>query len=159
MVAITKVDANPNADRLFRLFDENADDATHIRAVIAEGGADLWLAEIEGRLVGALPGRQMRSSDGALQGGVDNLLVDERHRRQGIGRRLMEAAERFYRGQGLYGMQLALSAENATACALYDSMGYRVVRQYTRTRRSPAGTEVVQQRLQMWKEFGMGASE
>ena len=157
MVGIAKVDANANADRLFRLFEENADDATHARAVIAEGNADLWLAEVEGRLVGALLGRQLRSSDGEIRGGVDNLLVEERHRRQGIGRRLMEDAERFYRGRGLHGMQLALSAENFVARALYDSMGYRVVRQYRRTRRNPAGVETVQQRLQMWKEFGRGA--
>ena len=159
MSTIRKADASVNADQLFSLFEENADDATHARAVIAEGSADLWLAEEEGRLVGALLGRQMRSSDGELRGGVDNLLVDERHRRRGLGRRLMEAAECFYRGQGLHGMQLSLSAENTISRALYDSMGYYLVRRYTRIRRNRAGAEEVQLRLQMWKEFETGAPE
>jgi ribosomal protein S18 acetylase RimI-like enzyme len=153
MVVIRKVDAAANAERLLRLFDENGQPAEHARAVIAEGTADLWLAEDDGRLVGALLGRPMRSSDGERRGGVDNLLVDARHRRRGIGRRLMEAAEAHYRVQGLHGMQLVVNAENVVARPLYDSMAYHVVKRYTRRRLDSAGEEVVESRLRMWKQF------
>jgi ribosomal protein S18 acetylase RimI-like enzyme len=64
----------------------------------------------------------MRSSDGALRGGVDSLLVDAQHRRLGIGRQLMEEAEAYYRTEGLDGMQLGVNAENAAARSLYDSV-------------------------------------
>jgi ribosomal protein S18 acetylase RimI-like enzyme len=157
MVAIRKVNANTNTQRLFSFFDANSQNATHARAVIAEGNAELWIAEDEGQVVGALLGRQMRSSDGELLGGVDNLLVDARHRRRGIGRRLMGEAEAHYRTEGLDGMQLAVNADNIVARSLYDSMGYQVVKQYIRSRHDSAGKETAEHRLRMWKPFGPGA--
>lgn len=159
MTIIRKVDPDPNAPGVVALFTANGDDARHARAVIAEGGADLWLAEEEGRLLGVLLGRQMRSSDGELRGGVDNLLVDGGYRRRGIGRRLMEEAEAHYRARDLYGMQLAVSAENSVARSLYDSMGYQVVHRYTRSRRDPSGREIMEPRLRMWKRFEPDADE
>ncbi|MGD9894194.1 MAG: N-acetyltransferase family protein [Dehalococcoidia bacterium] len=159
MATIRKVDATKNTERLFRLFEENSRDATHARAVIAEGAADLWVAEDAGRLVGALLGRRMRSSNGALRGGVDNLLVDAPHRRRGLGRQLMEEAEAFYRNEAIHGMQLAVNAENVVARSLYDSMGYQIVDCYTRRRVNAAGKTRVEQRLRMAKDFGSGAPE
>jgi ribosomal protein S18 acetylase RimI-like enzyme len=153
MATIRKVDATRNAERLFRLFWENSQDAAHARAVIAEGSAQLWVAEDVGRLVGALLGRRLQSSGGSRRGGVDNLLVDEQHRRLGIGRRLMEEAEVYHRVDGLDGMQLAVNAENAVARALYDSMGYQIVDRYTRRRLNEAGETQIEQRLRMAKYF------
>jgi ribosomal protein S18 acetylase RimI-like enzyme len=153
MVTIRMVDTHVHAPRLFLLFDENDRDATHPRAVVAEGAAQLWLAEAEGRLVGALVGRPLLSSDGERRGGVDNLLVDARHQRRGIGRRLLQEAEAYYRSQGLSGMELSLNAENTTAHLLYDSMGYEVVARYTRRRRDAAGEERLEPRLRMRKPF------
>jgi ribosomal protein S18 acetylase RimI-like enzyme len=153
VATIRGVDATSNAQRLFRLFAENSQDATHARAVIAEGAAELWVAEDHGRLVGALLGRRMRSSDGALRGGVDNLLVDASHRRRGLGHQLMQEAEAYYQAEGLDGMQLAVNAENAIARSLYDSMHYQIVDRYTRRRVNPAGEERIEQRLRMSKNF------
>jgi ribosomal protein S18 acetylase RimI-like enzyme len=159
MTIIRKVDATTNAERLFRLFEENSQNATHARAVIAEGAADLWVAEDDGRLVGALLGRRMRSSDGALRGGVDNLLVDASHRQRGLGRKLMEDAEAFYRNEALHGMQLAVNAENAVARSLYDSMGYRIIDRYTRRRLNADGETQIEPRLRMTKDFGSKTPE
>jgi len=156
MVTIRKAEACAHAAQLFALLVQNGDDAGHARAVLAEGAADLWLAEADGRPVGALLARPMRSSDGALRGGVDNLLVDARHRRRGIGRRLM-AAEAHFRARGLTGMELATSPDNLAARALYDSFGYRVVERYTRTRRLPAGEELAEPRLRLRRPFEAGA--
>ena len=154
MATIRKVDATRNAERLFRLFERNAQDATHARAVITEGAADLWVAEADGQLMGALLGRRMQSSDGALRGGVDNLLVDARRRRRGLGRQLMQEAEAYYEAEGLDGMQLAVNTENVVARSLYDTMGYRIFDRYTRRRLHAAGEERVEQRLRMAKDFG-----
>jgi ribosomal protein S18 acetylase RimI-like enzyme len=149
MVAIRMAGTRVNAQHLFALFEENARDATHPRAVVAEGAADLWLAVEDGRLVGALLGRQMRSADGELRGGIDNLLVDAPRGRRGIGRRLMEEAEAHYRRRGLHGMQLAVDVDNLVARSLYDSMGYQIVKRYVRTHHDAAGTATVEQRLRM----------
>lgn len=152
MTTLRFAGASAETARLERLFAENADDFSHAAAVIAEGAAQLWLAEPDG-IVGALVGRSIRSSDGQPRGGIENLLVDAGHRRHGIARELMAAAETHYRALRLRGMQLTVSAENLPARSLYDTLGYTVVLEYTRPRRGDGGMDLLQHRLRMWKNF------
>jgi ribosomal protein S18 acetylase RimI-like enzyme len=154
MATVRMVDPSAYGPWLLKLFEANAQDATHPRAVLEEGAAQLWVVEDEGRLAGALLGRPMRSSDGQRRGDVDNLLVDAPYRRRGLGRSLMEAAEAHYRAQGLSGMELSLNAGNHVARSLYDSMGYVPVARYTRSRPDATGVERLQPRLRMRKPFG-----
>ena len=160
MPSIRKAEpAAAHEQRLLRLFEQQAEDLTHPRAVLANGNYDLWLAEDGEALVGALLGTHMHvtsegvvvdatSSAAEVRGGVENLLVAAPHRRQGIGRALMETAESHYAVQGLAGMQLAADADNVPARLLYESMGYRIIREYVRTR---AGVQ--QPRISMAKQF------
>ena len=158
IATIQRVEPVDNAERLIGLFEKNTEDPVHAHAVIAEGAADLWLAESNDQLVGALLGGVVRSTYGGLRGGVESFLVDSTYRQRGIGRRLMEVAEEHYRIRGLYGMQLTVGADNHPARSLYDSMAYHIVRQYTRIRQNCQGNEVVEQRVRMWKGFESAGS-
>lgn len=63
-----------------------------------------------------------------MQGRLGHLLslaVDPQARRQGHGRALIHAAEEAARSRGARHMQLELREDNASARALYSSLGYR----------------------------------
>jgi ribosomal protein S18 acetylase RimI-like enzyme len=141
------------------MFDRNGEDPGHPRLVLAEGRCDAWLAVADGQCGGfvlctrmpvTIEGR-LAGRDGevaAVRGGVENLLVDAPYRRRGLGRSLMQAAERHYRANGLDGMQLATAKDNLAAQALYMSLGYRVIGEYARIRNG-----IQQARIRMAKDF------
>jgi GNAT superfamily N-acetyltransferase len=61
--------------------------------------------------------------DGAPWAIVENVAVDEPHRRTGVGRALMEEAERRAREAGCYKVQL-LSADERGVGAFYETLGF-----------------------------------
>ncbi|MBT5774761.1 MAG: GNAT family N-acetyltransferase [Dehalococcoidia bacterium] len=136
------------------LFDSNDEDSIHPRAVIDDGEWDLWLAEFEGELAGGALLRVQPDETGVPRGFEDNLLIDGRFRRQGLARELMVAAESHYQERGLVGMQAAGSADDARAIAMFESLGYQIVKRYTRPERETAyGTQASEARVRMWKDF------
>ena len=58
---------------------------------------------------------------------IDNMAVDQRHRKQGIARLLLQACERHALAMGLECTCLAVHRENAPAHDLYLSSGYKEV--------------------------------
>ena len=56
---------------------------------------------------------------------VQDVYVDEAHRRRGIAARLSEAAEERVRARGFERIALDVDVENAPARALYEKLGYR----------------------------------
>jgi ribosomal protein S18 acetylase RimI-like enzyme len=159
MPSIRKVEPAEYGDQLLAMFERNDDDPTHPRLVLADARCELWLAEEGGTPAGFVlcttmlvttAWRQAGPGDpiASTRGGVENLLVDAPYRRRGLGRALMETAEAHYRAAGLDGMRLGTGADNLVAQALYTSVGYRLVREYTRVRN---GAE--QARISMAKDF------
>jgi ribosomal protein S18 acetylase RimI-like enzyme len=61
------------------------------------------------------------------RGHVETVVVDARHRRRGIGRRLLTEATAWARGQGAVEMVLTTWAGNAAADAFYERLGYQVL--------------------------------
>ena len=121
------VDPDSWGERFLALFAANGESDQHSRAVLAEDAKQLWIAEAGGVVVGGLIGRPLIDPNGDTRGGVDELIVASRWRGRGIGRALMALTEAYYRGEGLAGMQLMVGADNASARALYDSLGYETV--------------------------------
>jgi ribosomal protein S18 acetylase RimI-like enzyme len=76
------------------------------------------------RVEHAIAGSVMVGFDGH-RGWVYYLAVAPGVRRQGLGRRLMEAAEDWLRARGAPKIQLMVRDENEEALAFYDSLGLR----------------------------------
>ena len=95
-----------------------------------------WVVEAGQEVVAYILVRPMTSDEGYQLGGVDNVVVDERWRGQGIGRRLLELAEEHFRETGLAAMQLTVRADNTVALGLYRSLGYSIKEARLRMRKS-----------------------
>lgn len=151
---IRKTDDPEDIERFLALFDANGVPLIHPRLVVDDGEFDLWLAEAGGELAGGALMREQLDETGAGRGFEDNLLVDERFRRRGLARELMAVGEDHYRDRGLVGMQAGGSADDGRAIALFESLGYRIVKRYTRPdRESQYGTRRSEARIRMWKDF------
>lgn len=151
---IRKTDQPADIERFLDLFDSNGEESIHPRLVVDDDEFDLWLAESDGELAGGAVLREQPDDTGALRGFEDNLLIDERFRRQGLARELMAVAEAHYRTRGLVGMQAGGSADDPRARGMFESLGYRVVKEYTRpVRVTVYGRQASEARVRMWKDF------
>jgi GNAT superfamily N-acetyltransferase len=85
-----------------------------------------WVAEAEGRLAGYLIAVTLLSLEhGGLMAEIDELFVLPEARGQGIGARLLAAAEAALAARGCVRVQLQLAAGNAGARDFYRHRGYR----------------------------------
>jgi ribosomal protein S18 acetylase RimI-like enzyme len=90
-----------------------------VQGLLREGGSILAL--MDGTAVGAV--RYERRDDGSLY--VGRLAVLPSHRRRGIGRALMAAAEERARRMGLACITLGVRIQLPQNRAFYESLGYR----------------------------------
>jgi diamine N-acetyltransferase len=102
----------------------------YVRSLIDGPDSTLLVAEAgDGALLGFLtvilrvaPAMSIRPE--RRYGEIDNLVVEPSHRRTGIGRSLMEAAERWAESRGLNSLDLGVHAFNREALAFYQSVGF-----------------------------------
>jgi RimJ/RimL family protein N-acetyltransferase len=100
-----------------------AEERRFIRAVRRHPDAAVFVAEVDGEIVGRLS--LARDAHPASLHVADlGLMVDSRHRRQGIGRGLMEAAAQWARENRVTKLELHVFPWNEPAIALYESLGY-----------------------------------
>jgi ribosomal protein S18 acetylase RimI-like enzyme len=78
----------------------------------------LWVARADGRLLGCLRLRLATSADARHRAAVERLVVRSTHRRRGIARALLAAAERAARAQGRTLLLIEVDADGSAACAL-----------------------------------------
>jgi ribosomal protein S18 acetylase RimI-like enzyme len=96
------------------------DPAAGIARKLAFGDGLFWLAEREGRVVGAA----MAGYDGH-RGWLYSVGVHPEARRAGLGARLVSEAEQALAALGCPKVNLQVYAENAAAQAFWRSVGYR----------------------------------
>jgi ribosomal protein S18 acetylase RimI-like enzyme len=82
---------------------------------------ELFLVAVEDELV---VGVVMAGYEGH-RGWINYLAVDPGRRRQGLGSRLMDAAERLLMERGCPKINLQIRSENADVIAFYGALGYR----------------------------------
>jgi RimJ/RimL family protein N-acetyltransferase len=94
-----------------------------LRAVRRHPDAAVFVAELDGELVGRLSlARDQHPASGHV---ADlGLMVDVGHRRAGIGRALMEAAAEWARAHDVSKLELHVFPWNEPAIKLYESLGY-----------------------------------
>lgn len=104
------------------LFDGPADPAATRRFLVAEGH-HLLLASVDDRPVGFVSGVEMTHPDKGTEMFLYELGVEERFRRRGIGRALVEGLRERARARGCYGMWVVTDEHNSEALATYASSG------------------------------------
>ena len=121
-----------HADLLPDVFQPLAGDARPeavIRTRIHGDGADYLLAELDGAVVGFVDVQRAAYPDYPMFrprefGLIDNLIVDERHRGKGVGKRLFEAAIDWIRDRGLRSVQTTVWDANTRARDFYFQQGF-----------------------------------
>ncbi|MGH2995779.1 MAG: GNAT family N-acetyltransferase [Gaiellaceae bacterium] len=100
-----------------------SEERRYLRAVRRHPDAAVLVAEGPEGLVGRLS--LARDPHPASRHVADlGLMVAQSHRRRGIGRALMQAAEEWAREAGVRKLELHVFPHNAAAIALYESLGY-----------------------------------
>ena len=119
-----EVSAEPEAWLISTGWRGMAEERRFIRAVRRHPDAAVLVAELDGELVGRLSlSRDAHPASGHV---ADlGLMVDGRHRRQGIGRALMVAAAQWATENGVTKLELHVFPWNQPAIALYESLGYQ----------------------------------
>jgi ribosomal protein S18 acetylase RimI-like enzyme len=95
--------------------------ARHIDEDVAANPGGVFVAEVEGRLVGYITTRVDHESS---KGRIPNLAVAVEFRGQGLGRRLVEHALHYFRGEGLAYAMIETMAQNEAGQHLYPSCGF-----------------------------------
>jgi putative acetyltransferase len=95
----------------------------YLRAVRRHPDAAVFVVEADGRVVGRLSlARDMHPASSHV---ADlGLMVSSSHRRQGVGRSLLEQAVTWARAAGVSKLELHVFPWNAPAIALYESFGF-----------------------------------
>jgi GNAT superfamily N-acetyltransferase len=94
-----------------------------------------FVAEEDGRIVGQVEARLLQPMDsaryqlitslGEVRGEVNSLGVLRSHRRRGIGRALMQQAERWLADRGAVVIELDTLARSPESVPFYEAIGYR----------------------------------
>jgi len=90
----------------------------------------VFVAEVDGEVAGfaTILARVMSDEieDGDIEYGlVSDLIVASKFRKQGIGKKLLEAAETYAKSNEVKCLRIGVLAANQTANKLYDSMGFK----------------------------------
>jgi ribosomal protein S18 acetylase RimI-like enzyme len=105
--------------RLCELVRPTNDPAKDIARKLKVRGDLLLVGSSEGKIVASA----MVGYEGH-RGWINYLAVSPEHRKQGIGRRMMEEAERRLRAEGCPKINLQVRSSNPGAVAFYAAMGY-----------------------------------
>ena len=100
-------------------------DFARLLAAVLEEQTELWVAEGEKHPVGFLTLRIGTTLHGRRSGTIEELIVDPKVRRGGIGRRLVEKAIERARAAGCWSLELATYDNGADTRAFYEKFGFK----------------------------------
>jgi GNAT superfamily N-acetyltransferase len=99
------------------------------RALADPARVGVLVAERDGAVIGMVTAQLVTSTaEGGASAWIEDMVVAERERGRGIGRRLLEAIEAWAVARGASRLQLLADRENAPALAFYARLGWRSTR-------------------------------
>ncbi len=99
------------------------------RALADPARAGVLVAERDGAVIGMVTAQLVVSTaEGGASAWIEDMVVAERERGRGVGRRLLEAIEAWARARGASRLQLLADRENAPALAFYARLGWSSTR-------------------------------
>jgi GNAT superfamily N-acetyltransferase len=102
----------------------SADAATRLSIILSRSDQLFLIAESGGRAVGWIHAAVWQDVDAEACVVIGGLVVDRGHRRQGIGRMLIERAEKWAKSQGCSIVRLWSSATRTESHRFYERLGY-----------------------------------
>jgi GNAT superfamily N-acetyltransferase len=96
--------------------------------VNAQSGHAVYVAEADGSLMGWVHVFVNHSLLADMPAEVAGLVVDENHRGHGVGRVLMEQAERWAQERGCRSVRLRSNVLRSRAHTFYERLGYQVIK-------------------------------
>ena len=85
------------------------------------------MLELDRNVVGYIQFKAMKSTVGDF-GLIEHVFIDPAQRRKGLAKKLVQAAEEYFRSKGLKLAKLSVTKTNNYALSLYKSLGYEVKR-------------------------------
>jgi GNAT superfamily N-acetyltransferase len=101
-----------------------SDVAVRLSRILSRSDQQLLVAELDDRPVGWLHAAISEYVDAEAFVVIGGLVVDSRHRRKGIGRRLTEEAEEWARKRGYSIVRLSSTSARTGAHRFYQQLGY-----------------------------------
>jgi len=122
-------------DYLFREPQPLARGKEKIVSILNDEKADLFIAEIDGEIVGVLHIYLKERKDeppmkGRKLAHIDSIVVAKEYQGKGIGKQLMEKADAWARIKGLNEIELGVFEFNKEAIAFYEILGFKTVSRY-----------------------------
>ena len=135
------------ADLLNELFgvelDFTADATRQVRAlellIAEEAASDRQIVAVargdNGQAIGMASAQMVVSTaEGALSAWIEDVVVHQDYRRQGIGRQLLEYLVEWAKARGATRVQLVADQENANADFFYQALGWQTTQLFVRRR-------------------------
>ena len=105
-----------------------ADVTERIARILSRPGDLLVVAEVDGQVVGWAHGAVWDHIETGAFVRIGGLVVDDKHRKQGIGRALMANVEDWAKRQGCPVVRLWSSAARTASHEFYERLGYRKIK-------------------------------
>jgi GNAT superfamily N-acetyltransferase len=105
------------------------DVATRLEPILADDGQVFLVAEAAEGVVGWVHVHVTRLVESAPFAELGGFVVDQAHRGQGVGRRLMAAAEEWIRAQGIPKLRVRTRSDRDDAHAFYEAQGYALIKE------------------------------
>jgi GNAT superfamily N-acetyltransferase len=93
------------------------------------GDGRVFVAELEGKIVGWIHVYGVHVLEAPAHALIGGLVIDEKHRGQGIGRRLMAAVEQWAADSGYTSIRVRSNVIRKGAHIFYPRLGYSVLKQ------------------------------